>query len=218
MNLDGTIIDLTAPLCEKTHCYPSDPPYRHHWHVTYADAQVNLSRLDMGAHSGSHVDAPLHFLDGGDDITALPPERFLGPAVAVDCPKDAGQNIEPADFADADIRAGDIVLFRTGWEDRSCTPAFFEGDWPAFGSEAVDQLLERKVKAVGGDIASVDNPSGIAAGAVAHRKFMAAGLPLFEGLVNLKTVTGRRFFFIGIPLKLVGCEASPVRALAILET
>ncbi len=82
--------------------------------------------------------------------------------------------------------------------------------------EAVKDLAARGVKAVGGDIASADGPAGLAAGAPAHKAALAAGLPIFEALVNLDRVAGRRFTFIGLPLRIVGGEASPIRAIAVL--
>ena len=69
---------------------------------------------------------------------------------------------------------------------------------------------------MGGGIASADSPAAIAAGAPAHKLAGRAGLPIFEGLVNLDQVAGHRFFFIGLPLKLEGGEASPIRAVALL--
>ena len=211
------VVDLSVPLNERTHTYPTDPHYKRSWHMEFAAAGNNLSKLEMGAHAGSHVDAPLHYLDGGMDIVSMPLRSFMGEAIAVEIPKGPGEDVTPADLAGADIRAGDIVLVRTGWEERACTPRFFEGEWPGFAPETVDRLIDQGVKAIGGDIASADGPRAIREGALAHKKAMAAGLPIFEALVNLNQVVGRRFLFVGLPLKLEGCEASPIRAVAILD-
>jgi kynurenine formamidase len=120
------------------------------------------------------------------------------------------------DLQGADIRSGDIVLFRTGWDARSNSPAFFEGEWPGLEPSLIEELIRRGVKATGGDIASADSPAAIAAGAAAHKIAGRAGMPIFEALVNLDCLVGRRFFFVGLPLKLEGVEASPIRALAIV--
>jgi L-fuculose-phosphate aldolase len=213
---NATIVDLSATLDSKTHCYPTDPPYRQSWHARMNNDICNVSKVEMGVHSATHVDAPLHFLADGADITATDLTRFAGPAIAIDCPKNPGQNITPEDFASADIRPGDIVLFRTGWEDRSCTPRFFDGEWPGLSPQAVDALIAKNVRAIGGDIASADSPSAIAAGAPAHKKAFEAGLVIFEALINLRQLAGKRFYFMGLPLKMAGAEASPVRAVAML--
>ena len=214
---NGRVIDLTAKLDNTIQVYPGDPPFKKSWHVDCDRAGFNVSKLEMGAHVGTHVDAPLHFLKDGADVASMPLERFLGPAVAVDVPKKPGADISPEDFADADIREGDIVLFRTGWEDLANSPRFYEGEWPGITSEAVDALIELKVAAIGGDIASVDSPKALAEGAPAHNKALRAGIPLFEALVNMREVVGKRFFFIGLPLKIEGGEGSPIRAIAILD-
>jgi kynurenine formamidase len=83
--------------------------------------------------------------------------------------------------------------------------------------EAVRELAARGVKAIGGDIPSADSPRQIAGGAPAHKAALEAGLPIFEALVNLDRVAGTRFWFLGLPLRIRGGEASPIRALAIRD-
>ena len=211
------VIDLTAPINKNIQCYPTDPPFRKAWHTRFEDAGTWVSKLEMGAHAGTHVDAPLHFLERGSDIAGMPVDRFFGEAIAIDSPKSPGDNVLPQDLSGADIREGDIVLFHTGWEGRANSPRFFEGEWPGFTPETVDALIAKKVKAIGGDIASADSPKEIAGGAPAHKRAMAAGLPIFEALVNVHRVVGRRFCFLGLPLRIEGVEASPIRAIALLD-
>ncbi|MDR3675832.1 MAG: cyclase family protein [Acidobacteriota bacterium] len=211
------MVDLTATLNEQTPCYPTDPPFTKSWHTLHSEQGFYVSRLEMGAHSGTHVDAPLHFLgDGFPDVAQLPLQALIGDAIALESPKDPGEDLTVADLAGADIKSGDIVLFRTGWDKRSASPAFFEDEWPGLQPSLVEELIRRGVKAVGGDIASADSPAAIAAGAPSHKLAGRAGMPIFEGLINLDQVIGQRFFFIGLPLKLQGGEASPIRAVALL--
>ena len=203
------IIDLTAPLNNKTPVYPTDPPFITSWHVPFSEHGFYLSKLEMGAHSGTHVDAPLHFL--GDAFAII-----HGPAIALERAKQPGEDLGIADLEGADIHCGDIVLFRTGWDQRAATPAFFQDEWPGLEPSLVEELVRRGVKALGGDIASADSPAAIAAGAPAHKLAGRAGMPIFEALVNLDQVAGQRFYFLGLPLKLEGGEASPIRAVALL--
>lgn len=212
------LVDLTAPLNERIQCYPTDPAFAKRWHANFPEHGVYVSRLEMGAHAGTHVDAPMHFLgDEAFDLARMPLDRFIGEAIALDTPKNPGENVTVADIQGANIRHGDIVLFRTGWEKRAGSPVFFEGEWPALNPKLIEELNCRGVKAVGGDIASADSPAAIAAGAPAHKVAGRAGMPVFEALVNLDRVTGQRFWFIGFPLNLEGGEASPIRAIALLE-
>jgi len=212
------VVDLTAVLNDEIPCYPMDPPYTKSWHVLLREQGFYVSRLQMGAHTGTHVDAPLHFLgDGFPDVAGMPLQLFIGEALALERLKQPGENVTVADVAGADIRSGDIVLFRTGWDRRAASPAFFQDEWPGLQPSLVEDLIHRGVKAIGGDIASVDSPAAIAAGAPAHKLAGRAGVPVFEALVNLDQVAGRRFFFVGLPLRLEGGEASPIRAVALLS-
>jgi len=211
------LVDLTAPLSERTPCYPGDPPFLRRWHANFSEHGFYVSKLEMGAHAGTHVDAPLHFLGAPAlDVTQLPLSRFCGEAVALDTPKNPGEDVTIADLEGADIHGGDIVLFRTGWERRAGSPAFFEDHWPGFDPALVEDLSRRGVKALGGDIASADGPAALAAGAPAHQAAGRAGMPIFEALINLDQVVGKRFLFVGFPLLLQGGEASPIRAVALL--
>ncbi len=211
-------IDLTAVLNEKIQCYPTDPPFAKSWHTQFDEHGVYVSNLQMGAHSGTHVDAPLHFLgDGFPDMAGMPIQAFTGPAIAIEAPKSAGEDLSLSNLTGANIQCGDIVLFHTGWDKRTASPAFFEDEWPGLEPSLVEELIRRGVKAIGGDIASADSPRAIAAGAPAHKLAGRAGLPIFEGLVNLDQVVGQRFYFIGLPLKLEGVEASPIRAVALVD-
>lgn len=211
------ILDLSAPLNRHLQCYPTDPPFKLITVTEYLKEGVNLSKLEMGLHSGTHVDAPLHFTADGFDIESMPLESFFGEAIVLETIKKEKQNIIPEDFCIADIKQGDIVLFRTGWEERSGSSSFFEGEWPGFSPETIDQLIKMKVKGIGGDIASADSPGAIRQGCIAHKKAAQANIPIFEALVNLKPLVGKRFWFAGFPLKITKGEASPIRAVAIVE-
>ena len=211
------VVDLSALLNGRTPVYPSDPPLRLAWHARCSEGGCNVGRIETTLHAGTHVESPLHYADNGTDIASLPLHLFAGTAVAFDAPKEPGQSIAAGDVPAEEIRPGDIVLFRTGWEERAGTARFYADEWPGFGADAVEALLDLRVKALGGDIPSVDSPLALGKGAPAHRRLLAAGVVVFEALVNLRAVAGRRFTFVGLPLRLEGAEASPVRAMAVLE-
>jgi kynurenine formamidase len=211
-----TVIDLTAPLGDSTCTYPTDPPFIKTWHQGFEEAGACCSRLDFGPHAGTHVDAPLHFIEGAIDIGSMDARTFFGPAVAVEALKNPGELIVPGDFDGADVRPGDIVLVRTGWDMRINTPALYDGDWPGFSGEAVVWLAERGAKAIGCDSPSADSKTRGSAGAPAHHAALHRGMPIFETLVNLDRIVGQRVLFFGLPLRLEGVEASPVRAIALV--
>jgi kynurenine formamidase len=211
------VVDLTASLNEQTPCYPGDPRFSKLWHTHFADSGFCVSKLQLGAHAGTHVDAPLHLLGNrSPGVMEMPLQRFMGEAIALDRPKKPGEDLTVDDLAGAEIIPGDIVLIRTGWDKRAGSPAFFEDEWPGLQPALVEDLIRRGAKAVGGDIASIDSPAALAAGAPAHMIAARAGMPVFEALVNLDQVMEKRFYFFGLPLKLEGCEASPIRAVALV--
>lgn len=211
------VVDLTASLNARTPCYPTDPPFTKSWHVLLSEQGFYVSKLEMGAHTGTHVDAPLHFLgEGYPDIVDIPLLSTIGHAIAIDTPKQPGEDMALEDLAGADILPGDIVLFHTGWDKRSASPKFFQDEWPGLQPALVEELIRRGVKALGGDFPSVDSPAAIAAGAPAHKLAGRAGMPIFEALVNLDQVAGKHFYFLGLPLKIEGGEASPIRAVALV--
>ncbi len=213
---DDRIIDLSAPLGESTPIYPGDPLFSVRRHSTIEASGCNVTEVCMGLHAGTHVDAPFHFLAGGKKISELPLSVFYGEALCIDAPKAPGQDIDVQDLQGAAICRGDIVLFRTGWEERSGTAGFFQDDWPGFTPAVIEELIRMGAKAIGGDTPSADSPAAILAGAPGHKKAAGAGMPVFEALVGLSRVAGKRFLFSALPLKLTDCEASPVRATAIL--
>jgi L-ribulose-5-phosphate 4-epimerase len=217
IDIGSEIVDLSVPLTDATVFYPTDPPFRKTVHTSFDDAGICVSKIEMGAHIGTHVDAPLHVLKAGASVSQIPPWRFLGPAIALETLKMPGEDIEPSDFEKAGVKPGDIVLFHTGWDARSGTSRFFQDEWPGISPAAVDALLSRSVKAVGLDSPSADSPKAIAAGFASHKRLLEAGIPIFEALANLGRIVDRRFFFIGLPLSIGQGEASPVRAVALLD-
>ena len=177
------VIDLTAGLNEQTPSYPGDPRFRRTWHAAFDQNGFCVSKLEMSAHSGTHVDAPLHFLGNGfQALMEIPLQRFMGEATALERLKAPGEDLSVADLDGAEIHSGDIVLFRTGWDKRAGSAAFFQDEWPGMQASLVEELIRRNVKAIGGDIASVDSPAALASGAPAHKMAGRAGIPIFEGL------------------------------------
>lgn len=210
------LIDLTALVTEHMPVFPGDPAYLRQWHTYFESYPVCSSSIQFGPHTGTHVDAPLHFLKNGTTIASMELSRFVGSAICIDCRREPLTDIGLADLANVDIRPNTIVLLLTGWQTRSGTQAFFEPIWPGITEEAATFLVEKSVKAVGVDMPSVDSMAGLSAGAPAHLTLLGQGMPIFESLINLDRLIGQSFTFHGAPLKLEGCEASPVRAFAVL--
>jgi len=206
-----TVIDLTQTLTHESLGYPGTVRAWTAKRQEVGCPEATLTRFsDFDAHAGTHIDAPLHFAPGGTYVDGLPLRLY--PETLVDV---AGTRIEVADVPED--CAGRAVLFSTGWEDRAGTAAYFDG-FPSISPDAAKRLVERNVGLVG-----LDTPSADAADAhptyPAHVTLCGAGVPIVEGLVNLRalrSVTGE-ILLAAFPLKLADVEGSPIRAVAVIR-
>lgn len=185
-------------------------------------------------HGGTHLDAPIHFAEGGATADSVPLQRLIGTAAVVDMAARAAADrdalLEVADLEADEARHGPIpsgamVLVRTGWASRWPDAARYLGTaargdtaglhFPGVSPEAARWLVERRaVKAVGIDTASIDR--GTSTDFRAHQVLAAAGVPVFENLANLERLPARRATVVALPMKIRGGSGGPLRALAIL--
>jgi len=204
----GRIVDLSQPVGAGTPVFPGDGPVR----VTILDqASVNLSRIDLSVHTGTHMDAPFHFYSGADTIDRIPLERCVGPARIVDLLDLAAGNEIRRDHIErrlnAPLRAHAAVL-HTGWSKYWGAPGYFTGH-PCLTADAAQFLVDCGVQLVGLDMPSVDR-----ARYPAHKILLGAGVPIVENLTNLDAIGADLFQLVVLPLKLAGRDGSPVRAVA----
>jgi arylformamidase len=192
------IIDVSVPVRPGMITYPGDPEVRLERVSSIGDGDVvNLSRLDLGVHSGTHVDAPLHFVEDGASVEALPLDVLVGPCVVVE-----GLEV-------AAVPAGaERVLFKTPngllWERDE-----FSEEFVSFDGEAARALVARGVRLVGIDYVSIGDEE-------AHGVLLGAGVVAVEGL-DLREVEPGEYRLICAPLKLAGAEGSPARVLLLRD-
>jgi len=212
------IIDLTHPIEHGSLSYPGDPPAEITPQDSISSVGYNTTRLNFSSHHGTHLDAPFHFFDDGKTLDDLPLEWFYGPARVVDL---APQSIlEPATeitramlepFAEA-FQVGARVLLRTGWDQRFGGPEFYE-DYPSLSLDAARWIASRRIRLLG-----LDTPSPSVDTLEVHQILLgeASEIILVEALANLDLLP-EKVIFCAFPLKIVGGDGSPVRAVAILE-
>jgi arylformamidase len=178
-----------------------DPGATTGWHTT---------RWELSAHAGTHVDAPAHYLAAGSTIDALALSRLFGPAVTFDARRAtaAGRAACAADLLPAQLELvrGRIALVKLGLGGE-IGAGRFPGEHMGLSAELARQLAELDVRAVGTDAMSVD-PYG---GTQAHETLLRAGVPVIE-LLNLEQVEEGPCGFAALPLRLIGAEAAPCRA------
>jgi kynurenine formamidase len=185
-----------------------------------------LTTVTMSVHTTTHMDSPLHYVQGGKAIDEIPLEMTMGEASVVDLSyKGENEAITPDDLEKngGHIQEGDFVLLRTDWPDRMWGDMDFWRKAPYLTKEGATWLAEKKPKAVGYDfpqdyvIRLIEDGQPAKSEFVVHNVFLPKGILNIEYLTNLKSIKRKRVRFMAIPLKLKGVEGSPVRAIAIEE-
>lgn len=204
------IYDISVRLGDESIDYPGDTPYSRELIGTIKENGIyELSKLVMSAHAGTHIDTPAHFIQGGKTLDQYGPRDFILPAQVVEISDKL--SVQPAELKNIVIEAGEALLFRTdnSMSERSRSGNFSE-QFVYISPEAADICIEKKVKLVGLDYITVERygdqefPT--------HRRLLENDIPVLEG-IYLKEVPAGRYTLICLPLKINGCEASPVRAI-----
>jgi arylformamidase len=195
------IHDLTRTISQDMPIYPGDPQPEFYAHATIKDNNANITRITVGSHTGTHVDAPWHFLQEGNSIDREPLDKFIGEAAIIDASDK--NSITAEAFSGYEIRSNDIVLIYTGTGDRLTDFAYLD-------VSAAEWIVEHEVKGVGIDTASVEKYGK--KDAPVHKMLLNRNIGIIENLVNLKQFVGSRMFFVCMPLPLKGIDGSPARA------
>jgi len=202
-------IDVSVMLRTGMVSWPGDPPARisHAKEIERGDP-CTVSLLEMGAHTGTHMDAPAHFVRGGIGIDEMPLDAAIGSARVI--PIRDRKSIKPDELARHRIRRGERVLFKTHNSDHAWDTDSFVEDFVYLSATAAQYLVERQVRLVGVDYLSV---GGFRAdGVETHQALLKAGIWIIEGL-NLKRVRPGRVQLVCLPLKISGGDGAPARAL-----
>lgn len=212
------VVDLSHPVTPETQVYPGDPVPHLEQHSTIDRDGFNLMSISMGSQSGTHVDAPYHFDNDTKRIDELPLPLFVGPATVIDCGNlSARQAITVESLGDqlAEIQSGDIVLFKTQWSRFYGTDEYFNN--PYLHADLVKLLLDRGVLTFGLDAINIDetpDETHEGVGFPAHHLIAKAGGVICENLTNLDAINFDRPIVSLLPMKFIGIDGAPVRAVA----
>ncbi len=201
-----TYHDISLDLSSETVRWVSAPPLELHERRRMRRGDpANASAVTMSVHSGTHVDAPFHFIEDGAGIDSLPLEVFIGPALvhAVD----AERYITAEHVNAIDLGGATRVLFKTR-NSQLLRKADYDPDFAAFSVDAARALVARGVRLVGLDYLSVAHADEQVP---VHRAFLDHGVVLLEG-VDLSAVAPGRYELICFPVKLRGLDGAPCRA------
>lgn len=202
-------IDVSVPIYTGMAHWPDNPPIvvERTLDMERGDT-ANVTKLSLGAHTGTHMDAPLHFLHDGAGIDTLPFAATLGPARMIEIHDPVA--IKPDELAAYAIQAGERILFKTANSVRVWQTDEFVEDFVYLTADAAAFLAARGVRTVGVDYLSVGGFH--ADGAATHRTLLQAGIWIIEGL-NLSPVRAGTYELICLPLRLLNADGAPARAI-----
>ena len=168
----------------------------------------------LSTHTGTHIDAPSHFIPDSRTIDKIEVSRFVSRSILIKIPKKADQQITLNDIINCKINANDTVVFATGWEKRFKNDNYMINN-PGLSLDAAEYLVSNRVNAVAIDGPSIDR--GVDNNFNIHSALLSNDIPIIENLCNLEELSSvKSFTLIVNPLKLVGASGSPVRAIALV--
>jgi kynurenine formamidase len=235
----GELVDLSHAYDEQTIFWPTAAEgfelKKDAEGVTPAGYYYAANSFSTAEHGGTHLDAPAHFAQGKQSVEQIPLQRFFGPAVVVDVTKQSEANadyqVSVDDLTRAEKENGPfygetIILLRTGFSRRWPDAANYLGTaergagavpklhFPGLHPEAAKWLVEKGIRAVGIDTASIDY--GQSTMFESHRILYAANVPAFENLTALERLPQRGANIVALPMKIAHGTGAPLRAVAIL--
>lgn len=234
----GNWVDLTYAFDSTTIYWPTAQPFR----LTVISAQrlpagyyYAANNLSAAEHGGTHLDAPVHFVEKKRSADQIPLNQLIGRAVVIDVSRQtdssADYRVHQSDITAWEADHGEIppdaiVLIRTGWGSRWPDRARYLGTtktgpagvaelhFPGLDLDAARALVRRRVKAVGIDTPSIDY--GQSTTYQVHRRLFASNVPAFENVANLDQLPVTGAFVIALPMKIGGGSGGPLRIVALL--
>ncbi len=203
-------IDISQPLRSGSVGWPGDVPVEIARRMTLEQgSDYNISMVTMSTHSGTHMDAPLHFIAEGKSIDMLDFDATVGPARVIEIADT--ESVKPAELEGHDIRPGERVLFKTSNSGRRWPDLPFRDGYVSITPAAAGFLVERKVKCVGIDYLSV-GALDMDESVPTHKILLAGGVWIIE-CIYLAGVEPGDYELICLPLRLEGAEGAPARAI-----
>ena len=209
-------IDLSLTISESIPNFPGSPkPYLINW-SNIKDDGYNLELLFLSSHTGTHIDAPYHFVKNGLKINQIPLDRLVGKGVLIKLKKDRNQSITKSDITLFEKKNGMIpdrssIFFYTTWQKNLKKNNYFTEN-PGLDISSAKYLASKKINLVGIDSPSID--LGKDKSFSVHHVLSKNNILIVENLTNLNKISSKEFIFTILPLKIKDATGSPVRAIA----
>ena len=213
-------IDLTLPVSEKIPTFPGSPqPIFIQWE-NIKDDGYNLELLFLSSHTGTHLDAPYHFLEKGKKIHEISLKRLIINAILIKIRKRRDQAITKTDIQKFEKKHGKIpnestIVFWTGWQKMIKNDSYFVKN-PGLSVTAAKYLISKKTNLVGIDSPSID--LGKEKRFLVHHLFAKNDVLVVENLANLDKIKSWKFQLAVLPMKLENATGAPVRAVGIIDS
>ncbi len=210
-------LDLTLEISAKLPSFPGSPRPRFISWATNENDGYNLELIFMSSHSGTHIDAPFHFIKKGQKIDKIPLKRLVTDAALCRIKKRADETITKEDIIEFENKHGKLqpnstLIFATGWNKNLFKKYYFTKN-PGLSISVAKYLVKMKINLVGIDSPSID--LGSDSRFLVHHQLLNNDILILENLCNLEKISGVHFKLIVLPLKLKGATGSPVRAIAL---
>jgi len=179
--------------------------------ATVAKDGVMLSHFSLGSHTGTHIDAPSHFLADGDTLDKIPLEKLIGKCRVVDLTTLSHEEIQVADLLNLKIAKGDRILFKTG-NFRLLRSSTFPKTYISLSLAAAEFLVKKRVLLVGTDFLSIEKKGN--PGHPVHKMLLSCGVINLEGL-DLSKVSAGAYKMICLPMHIIGVDGAPARVVLI---
>ena len=204
MNMDSWI-DISLPLNQQTAVWPGDTPFTYEVNWSKEESgSVNVGRITMSIHTGTHIDAPFHFDNDGKKVSELDVNVYIGKARIIHLPVPSSIGVEA--LAGVDLEGVSRLLIRTDvWPDRSVFPTAI----PKIEPELASYLGDKGIRLLGLDLPSVDPIDSKEL--LSHHELTKHGIHILEGLV-LDQIEPGDYELAALPLFLAEADGSPVRA------
>ncbi len=218
--MKNKFIDLTFTVSENMLTFPS------YWHPAVKITQLGrlategreTREIVIGTHTGTHLDAPRHFISGGNSIDRIPLERCIGSAILIAFYGKMNEEISLKEIKEklSGFKRIDKLLLKFGWSRHWGKKQYYKG-YPYLSEEACRWLVKKGLKLLGMDTPSPDAPKnnrGSKKDSPNHRYFLKRNVVLLEYLCNLNKLKGPGIFIMALPLKIKGADGSPARVIA----